>query len=505
MTETKIQTKHLDTLLDQNTGPVMLDDSPLSGYLARQLNTRYCFAPGLGWFHWTGKHWKPESEDAITEVVQDEFVGLFRREARTADNDRRKRLASLLNAGKIRAVKQLLRGLLLREANEFDSLRYAHLLNAQNGVVDLRTGELRPHDPDLMFTRVTACDYVPGATHRDWDEALQALPDEETREWMQYKLGQAITGLPPTDDILPILQGDGENGKSTVLACRYALGTFAGAVPDRVVVARPSDHPTELMTLRGLRFAILEELPEAVLSVRRLKAILGTPQITARFTGQDNVTWDATHTLVVSTNYRPRVVETDHGTWRRLALVNFPYRFRRAHQKLERDEDRYGTEGLRERLQHGKEQREAALAWMVEGAVRVYDGGDEQHLPGPSYRVRQDTAAWRGTVDLIQQFIEESLVFEEGAVVLSSDMFEEFEKSISSSGHREWSDQVFHERFLAHELVRDRPFVKKERAVLSASFLRRQTLSRRWEYRHAEPPKGRRMVWLGVRFRTPQE
>jgi putative DNA primase/helicase len=123
-----------------------------------------------------------------------------------------------------------------------------------------------------------------------------------------------------------VQQGSGENGKTTFAgAVAAALGDYYTLVPDRVILGNPSDHPTELMTLRGARFALIEETPEARrLSVNRLKKVVGTPQITARLIRQDSVTFDAVHSLFLSTNYRPVIEEVDHGTWRRLAQLRFP-------------------------------------------------------------------------------------------------------------------------------------------------------------------------------------
>ena len=68
----------------------------------------------------------------------------------------------------------------------------------------------------------------------------------------------------------------------------------------------------------------MEEFPElGHLNVKRLKDLHGTGRITARYIGKDSVSWQATHTMFVTTNYLPRVDESDHGTWRRLALVDF--------------------------------------------------------------------------------------------------------------------------------------------------------------------------------------
>src|SRR5699024_1894213 len=131
------------------------------------------------------------------------------------------------------------------------------------------------------------------------------------------------------DDVLPVLQGGGANGKSTIVSTLMrALGRYAVAVPERVLLANPSDHPTELMTLRGARLAVIDETPEARhLSVKRLKDVLGTDPLTARYIARDAVSWHPTHSIFHTSNYMPRVDETYHGTWRRLALVRFPYTF----------------------------------------------------------------------------------------------------------------------------------------------------------------------------------
>ncbi|WP_182262604.1 phage/plasmid primase, P4 family [Rhodococcus sp. UFZ-B548] len=481
------------SLADSN-GRLLLDDSPLSAYLAGRMRDQFRHAPGIGWMRYSGKVWKPVHDDRVTKEVQRHFTDMFAEEAPTADGDRRKRLATLLAAHKIRAVKSLLRGLVKEDAEHFDSREHAHLLNCKNGVVDLRTGELLPHDPNLLFTKITACDYVPGKRHKDWDSALHALPDAETADWLQAKLGQAITGEAPSDDVMPLLQGGGQNGKSTILGCRYALGSYAQIVPDKLLISRPSDHPTELMTLRGLRFAILEELPEGTFSVRRLKAILGTSQITARGIGRDNVTWDATHTLVISTNHKPRIYETDHGTWRRLALVVFPWRYRATHDALERETDRVGVDGLRRSIEDGKEQREACLSWLVEGAMRCYAGGDHQRIPAPSARVIADTKAWRGQVDLLALFAEEHLEFDPNACVLSRELYDEFTRWLSAGGHTSWSDQTFTEKLLDHDLA-EKHAIRRERKRLGQSQLSRPHIAR-----NAADPKGPQRLTVGIRF-----
>ena len=83
------------------------------------------------------------------------------------------------------------------------------------------------HAHGLLLTKVTEVDYVAGATHSDWDKALTALNAVEA-DWLQIRLGQGLTGHPPPDDVLVVLEGSGENGKSTILdACSTARGCAA--------------------------------------------------------------------------------------------------------------------------------------------------------------------------------------------------------------------------------------------------------------------------------------
>ncbi|WP_200837843.1 DNA primase family protein, partial [Ruania rhizosphaerae] len=458
--------------------PSGYSDTFMAEWMAQHaLGGRWCWAVGLGWMKWTGKRWKPSDDTAVREVVRRAVKRLFQE---LNDPANAKTVAGLLSSGRIGGITSLMRGVVQREADQFDTR--PDLLNVGNGVVDLRTGELLPHDPELLLTKITRVAYVPGATHPDWDQALRALPPE-VADWMQVRCGQAATGHPTPDDLMPVLQGGGSNGKSTFLGAQLrALGQHATFVPERVLLANPSDHPTELMTLRGARLAVIEETPEARhLNVKRLKATVGTPQMTARHIRQDSVTWDATHSLLLATNYRPRVDEVDHGTWRRLALVRFPHKF--------------PVSDLRTRIERGQPQLEAVLAWIVAGAVRWHSAS--QVIPPPPAVVQHDTEDWRASADQVLAYVRERLVFDPEAAILTSDLLEAFNDWLASNGQKSWSDQTFADRFLQHQEVEGH--VEKVRtAHLPAGFVRPH-------YRGDYKPRGRQRLYLGVRWRMSEE
>jgi hypothetical protein len=85
--------------------------------------------------------------------------------------------------------------------------------------------------------------------------------------------------------------------------------------------------------------------------------------------------------LFVTTNYIPVVNETDHGTWRRFALVVFPFTFRKPAEPLSGPTDRRGDPGLKARLRGGaacvpsRREAHSGLAWRFGGRVQ------ERRLP----------------------------------------------------------------------------------------------------------------------------
>lgn len=489
--------RDLDEDESDHHNPHAVEDAHIAETVAdRALRDRFCWTTGLGWMAYRRGCWVPTSEATVTEQVRQDLIAQHAREAKSGANvDRLKRLTGLLSASRIRAITSLARGILEVDDAAFD--QHPDLLNVGNGVVDLATGELLDHDPDLLLTKTTRVDYQPGVTSPDWDAALAALPTD-VATWLQLRVGQAATGHPTPDDLLCVLQGSGSNGKTTITgAIHQALGDHAVVVPERLLLANPSDHPTELMTLRGARLAMIEETPEARhLSVKRLKDTVGTPTMTARLIRHDNVTWQATHSLFLTTNYLPRIDETDHGTWRRLAMVRFPYRFAAtttgSTEGSTEEQTRPLIPGLRERLRDGRQgQRQAVLAWIVDGAYRWY--ALARQMPPIPKLVADATAAWRAEADLICGYLDDRINFDPEAHVMSAELYDDFSRWAAGRGHRAWSDQTFTARFAEHSLVQDAGVEKRQispRPGLSRPYL-------------LHPPSGRYVAWLGLRFRSP--
>jgi putative DNA primase/helicase len=129
------------------------------------------------------------------------------------------------------------------------------LLNCANGILDLRTGELEPHDLARLLTKMTGAAYEPDAAGPQFRKFLERVqPDEQMRGYLARLLGHALEGR-VVEHIMPIFYGAGANGKGTLItAVLAALGDYADAADPELLTARMFDaHPTGTAELFGLR------------------------------------------------------------------------------------------------------------------------------------------------------------------------------------------------------------------------------------------------------------
>ena len=472
-----------------------LSDDALADRFAATVRDVWANVDGVGLLRYDGTIWKTTDEALLVErartylrdVRQDATALAIRRGDKVLESDAKR----LGQKGTIAAVARLTAGILLDSAPTLDA--DPDVLNVVNGVVDLRTGVLRERRPEDYFTKCAAVEYVPGARSKDWEKALEAVP-KKTRPWLQRRLGQALTGRISVDKSVPFLTGGGDNGKSAVLgACRAAAGSYAVTVPEKLLLGSDSEHPTEIMTLRGARLAVFEELPRGGrLNAQRMKLLAGTNELSGRFMRENYVTFPATHTLIGASNHLPVISDVDDAIWERVAPVRFPYKFVSG-EPLPKTNQRKGDDGLRDRLAEAPPT--AVLAWLVEGAVLSYQG--KAAKPPAVVRALEE---WRGDADPVLGFVRDRLVLDPGAVIAATDLYAEFGHYLESRGQTRWSDNLMAVSFAGHsslEGVRKRQLKLGPRSVLSRPAFT------------TKPIPARAMSFLGVRFagdpRVPSE
>jgi putative DNA primase/helicase len=380
---------------------------------------RQVFVAAGRWHVWDGRRWLADEADVyrygcrLSDLIRAEAVAIKAR-ASVLDAAEQAKAAKVADAlmkwavksemrGTIEAAIGLARKMLTVDAEALD--RDPMALNVANGIVDLRTGLLRPHNPDEMLTKLVPVRYVPEARCDGWLQALgQIMRGNDTlTAFLQRWAGYCLTGA-VVEQAFVVHWGGGANGKSTVLEIlAETAGDYAAtAAPGLMAASKGAGerHPTEIASLMGKRMVTAHESGEGVvLREDFIKQATGSDRLTARFMRADFFDFPPTHKLQLLTNHKPQVKGQDHGIWRRVLLVPYLAVFGDAAAVAAGRATHLAEGGLVERL---RSELEGILAWRVRGAVAWAEGG----LMVPDI-VRQASAAYKAEQDRVGQFVAE--------------------------------------------------------------------------------------------------
>ena len=279
------------------------------------------YVENIGWHVWDSKTWVPDPEGLRSKAIIASFVKHLHSKTFGQAYNRRYSLDTTY----IKNVMGALQLSTLTSADVMDALPSS--LNTQSGVLDLTTFELEPHDPDLNLTMITEAEYT-GVIDPLWSDFVESiLPDQQTREYLQRLVGLSLLGEVLLHT-LPILQGSGSNGKSTLMmAVVHALGSYARVAESTLLMSgageAQSASPATLM-LRGKRLVVTSETEEGKkLASAFVKQITGGDMLTARALHKMPVTWEPTHSVFLLTNPMPVVDGSDKALFRRLKVIKF--------------------------------------------------------------------------------------------------------------------------------------------------------------------------------------
>lgn len=423
--------------------------------LTRSLNGRglYC-REWDRWLVWDGARWcedgQLEVEAAAKKVVRDRYQAALKsfaaKLAKCADQAELKRTETAMrqvlgwcmkseDARHVHAAIDMARS----EAGAYASFRklncHPYLLNCANGTLDLRSGELSPHDPEQMLTQLCPTEYDPDADCPRWRQFLDEVfaGDGELIESIQRLFGYCITGS-VDQHVLPIFYGTGRNGKSTMeRTLKHVLGPdYCCTAPQNfLALSRYEQHPTKLVVLYSKRVVFDVETGDAMrLNEELVKRLTGGDPIQARRMHENFWEFDPTHKLVMLTNNEPHVQGTDTAIWSRLKKWPFDVSF------LGREE-----QGLDERL---RSEAKGVLAWLVQGCFEWQRVG-----LGEPKAVAEATAAYRHEQDHVGQFIDSCLVRDPAGRVRTDELMRLYTVWCAANGHRALNVSAFGRRMTA--------------------------------------------------------
>jgi len=375
------------------------------------------YVNGWGWVTWTDTGWRVgDDATAHAEYLAQSVPDLILDEARTiTDPKEQARHVSWAHktqsSGAISAVTKLAQNMpeLRRSIDEFDA--DDHVLNCRNGIVDLRSGEMRMLSQDDLITKNTGVIYDPTYKLPEWDRFLEYATDGDLTlmEYLQRAAGYTLTGS-NTEECFFIISGPPASGKSTYVdALHCALGQYGTVTnSDTFMYQRgKQSRQEELARFVGMRMVSMSEIREgAGFDEQLIKQFTGGDRVLARFLYQNGFSFKPKLKLWIATNHDPDA--RDDAIWRRLKKVTFPNHI--PHEK--RDPQ------LKLLLQDPEVGGRAVLAWAVEGAVKWHKDGLQQPLT-----VTLEVDAYHQEQDRASQFINDCLTPADGVRVSLNEMY----------------------------------------------------------------------------------
>jgi putative DNA primase/helicase len=378
----------------ESLAPQFSEDA-LAAKFTKKYGADMRFTAGMGrWFTWTGRVWKPDT----TLQVYNRARTICRAESAYCHEVRLAR--KVASAATRSAVEQLARSdpRHVVEVDQWDSNIW--LLNTPDGIVDLKTGDIRPARREDYCTKMTTIAPSVTAGCPQWLAFLNKVTkgDAALVGFLQRICGYALTGS-IREEALFFLYGPGGNGKGTFLdTFVWVMGDYAQASAiETFIDTRGTRHPTELAKLQGARLVTaVETEKDRYWSESRLKMLTGGDVIPARYMRQDFFDFRPQFTLVIVGNHQPHFRTVNEAIRRRFYLVPFPVKI----PDLERDEH------LKEKL---RGEGRGILHWCINGCLDWQEKG----LAAPLV-VRDATADYLHAEDNIQRWLDACCIQQPG-------------------------------------------------------------------------------------------
>jgi putative DNA primase/helicase len=301
----------------------------------------------------------------------------------------------------------------------FDN-KEGYLSLKNNFVINLRTKEVYQRQKEDYFTYEIPIIYDPNNNDTRFEEFINTIMLEdkskqdkkEKSTCLQILLGYAITGS-TKERILPVLIGEGSNGKSTLLSIlREGLGPLLTHVDKCVILnkgqSKGAANP-ELHSLRSCRIAMITETEKnEYINQSMFKRMTGGGDtLTSRDLFQGIQQWIPKFCPIMITNNPPKS-SNEAATLGRLLFLEFLTKFiDNPTTDNERKKDVEFTKILLE-----NSFKEAFLKWIIEGAYKYYNGGlfipDCVKVKSDEYKSAQDTLQLFIDTDLRKPEINEN-------------------------------------------------------------------------------------------------
>ena len=409
-------------------------------------NVKFCYE-WEQWLVWDGRKWVVNANSELLQMAHATVRSIYFEAGHESENEKRKAIINHAKGSeansRVENMLQSAKPYLAVRANQLD--QHPMMLNVDNGIVDLTSGLLLPHDPNYLFTKTIAVAYNPNAECPEWQNFLDLVTggDKDLQHFLKLSVGYTLTGR--TDEhCLFVLYGTGSNGKTTFTeTLRLLFGDYAKRINVETLMqswGSGQSATPEVANMAGARFVLSSEIPDnRKLNELLVKDLTGGDAITARKLFANPFTFTPAHKLWIFGNHKPRITGTDEGIWRRIRVVPFSVTIPKEKRRKMSDV-----------LQVYQGEGQGILAWAVAGCVLWQVSG----LTIPE-TVDAATEEYRNEQDLVQQYLDEKCEMHVDYSVDKDELYKSWKDWCEAAGEREFVKRS--KKWLTHQMT-DRGF-----------------------------------------------
>jgi len=210
-----------------------------------------------------------------------------------------------------------------------------YLLACKNGVIDIKNKIFRSGRAEDYLSKCTNISYNKLDRTRDAaiileieDFFAKLFPSKALRKYMWQHLASILVGV-NLNQKLHLYIGNGENGKSVLMdLMSQCLGDYYAISPISLITQsrqKQGQASPDIVALKGVRLACMQEpSKDDKINDGAMKELTsGVEPIKGRNLFSTAITFIPQCKIVVCSNNFMKVETRDHGTWRRLAVVDF--------------------------------------------------------------------------------------------------------------------------------------------------------------------------------------
>lgn len=390
-------------------------------------NIRYNFDNKI-WMIYDGKTWVEDTKQIVKKqadiLIQEMKIEAVQESDKDLRNEKLKNVKHLSsNSGKEAMLKEAMHiGATPTINRDYNTDNY--LVNCFNGIIDLKSGKLLPHDKKYMISKNThtECDLI--NEPKRWKQFLLEIfgGNQEMVDFIQVALGYTLTG-DTKEQCFFQCYGDGANGKSVFFDIVYSIfGDYGLNSQIESFLSKgnfSAGANSEIARMNGARFIRTNEPNDnSRLNEGLVKQLVGGDITTARFLYGKEFEFKPVFKLWIATNYKLVVRGTDKGIWRRMMVIPFKQTF----------EGKNKDKSLTEKLLKETPQ---ILGWVVKGCLKWQLEG-----LNPAKEIEKETASYKQEMDVVLKFINDCILKDDCKREKASEVFKEYK--IWAKQSNEW-------------------------------------------------------------------